>query len=134
MNAPTKTKPPAAPARSRGLFGRPPGDLVTLKLIVRRSLKDAKQSLEADNYLRRLLDEVENQDDIAKAYVEIDTYIAQAVDFYLRNRKKEDRVRANKVSCVSATDLTSRQARCIVTVVAWGHMRREIIDLELPQP
>lgn len=134
MSATIPAEVSAEKAEVKGFFKRQTGDAMTLKLFVRRALKDAMQTLQADPYLRRALDEIENQDDIARAYHEIDNYIAQSVEFYLRNRPKNDRVRARKVTCVSATDLTTRRARCIVIVVAWGHMRREIIDLELPNP
>ncbi|MEL6754966.1 MAG: hypothetical protein AAFP81_00910 [Pseudomonadota bacterium] len=141
MSASSVTKAPTKTARTK-LFGKKtePRDYVTLRLFVRRALKDAMQTLEADPYLRRSLEEIENETDVEergaleRAYSEIDNYISQSVEFYLRNRPKNDRVRAKSVSCVAATDLNIRRARCIVTVKAWGHMRREIIDLELPQP
>lgn len=128
------TDKPAGPIEVKGLFKKHiVGDEVTLKRFVKRALDDAIPTIKADPYLRASLAEVEGQDDLKRAYDEIDYRVAKAVEFYLRNRSPNERVRARSVSCVSATDLISRRARCIVTVFAWGHMRREIIDLELPQ-
>jgi len=135
MSVPSAAKAPATPAKSKSLFGKQSDrDRTTMRLILGRALSDARQSLEADPYLRRTIAAAEETGNLRKAYIEIDNYIAQAVDFYLRNRPSNEKIRARSVSCVSATDLSKRQARCIVTVFAWGHMRREIIDLELPQP
>lgn len=127
-------KPPVNPTQTKGIFFKHVvGDTMTLKRFVREALKDAIPTIKVDPYLKRALANVESEGNLKKAYQEVDFRVAKAVDFYLRNRSPNERVRAQRVSCVSATDLTRRQARCIVTVEAWGHMRREIIDLELPE-
>lgn len=127
-------KPSAGPTRTKGFFRKHVVDPMTLRKFVRAAMADAIQVLAGDPYLRRTLAEAETKEKLKDAYDAIDDYVAGSVEFYLRNRSANERVRARKVSCVSATDLETRQARCIVTVEAWGHMRREIIDLELPEP
>lgn len=133
----TAAKPPPGPMRTKGMFTKHVvGDRVTLEKFVARAVAEAAVTIKTDPYLKAKLVEIEAdpETDLKKAYDEVDYRVARAVNFYLRNRSPNERVRAKRVSCTSATDLLKRTARCIVEVVAWGHMRRVIIDLELPQP
>ena len=106
---------------------------VTLTIFIRRALRDVGETIQADPYLKKRLARLESQGDLKRAQGRIDYAIAKAVDFNLRNREPNDRVRARRVSCVSAADLIKRTARCIIIVEAFGHELREVIDLELPE-
>ena len=119
--------------KKKKMFGRKAEapNPVTLSIFVRRALKDVVPLIAADPYLKKRLATLEARGNLKKLQGEIDYRIAKAVDFNLRNREPNDRVRG-RVSCVSAADLINRTARIIIIVDAFGHQCREVIDLELP--
>lgn len=124
------------PKKKNRMFARKkaePPNPVTLTIFIRRALKDASQTLQGDPYLKKRLSQLEAKGNLKRAQGRIDYSIAKAVDFSLRNREPNDRVRARSVTCVSAADLIKRTARCIIIVEAFGHEFREVIDLELPE-
>ena len=137
MSAPVETAVAEKPEpKGFGFFKKKRPDHqnpVTLKLFVRRALKDSIEPIKVDPYLKRKLARIEAKGNLKKAYGEIDKRIAKAVDFALRNREPNERVRGATVTCGCAADLTERIARCVIIVDAWGLQCREYIDLELPE-
>lgn len=107
-------------------------DRNTLRRLIMRALKDALPMIESDPYLIRKLALAEGEDDPGKAYSSIDARVARAVKFHLDNRAPNERVRGASITCMSEADLTTRGARCIIKVRAWGHEVRECLDLKIP--
>ena len=122
------------PPEIGGLFkkGIVNGDRYTLRTLVRRSLQDVVNTFQNDTYLLRKLSEAEDRDSSSSAYSAIDSRLTRAVQFHLTNREPNERVRGAKITTLSVADLTTRKARCVIVVKAWGCEVRESLELTIP--